>query len=153
MLSGVIDRVDVEAGVGNRRAIVRDYKSGAKRDTWLTAARWASDDQEAPGGASLHARRQASARAAIRSPASTSAADRRGPASPAASTRRLRRDLVTTASSRTRSLLEELEELLAEIEEQAVALATELRSGALTPCPEQCSSNGGCRHPGLCWAG
>ncbi len=48
---------------------------------------------------------------------------------------------------------DDLRDLLDEIEEQAVAIATELRSGELTPCPEQCSSNGGCRHPGLCWAG
>ncbi len=36
LLSGVIDRVDVDP-TDERRGIVRDYKSGAKRETWPVA--------------------------------------------------------------------------------------------------------------------
>ncbi len=43
MLSGVIDRIDADPA-DPQRVIVRDYKSGAKRDTW-PAARWVSDRQ------------------------------------------------------------------------------------------------------------
>jgi hypothetical protein len=46
---------------------------------------------------------------------------------------------------------EELQQLLAEIEAQALELAAQLRMGELTPCPETCSRSG-CRHPGICWA-
>jgi hypothetical protein len=44
-----------------------------------------------------------------------------------------------------------LDELLAEIERQAVTVAATLRRGELTPCPQTCSRDG-CRHPGICWA-
>ena len=47
----------------------------------------------------------------------------------------------------------ELEQLLQEIEDQAVALGATLRRGELTPCPERCSPDGTCRYPGICWAG
>ena len=43
LLSGIIDRVDADPGDPSR-VIVRDYKSGAKRDTW-PSARWAGDRQ------------------------------------------------------------------------------------------------------------
>jgi len=46
----------------------------------------------------------------------------------------------------------DLDELLVEVEQEAVRIAAELRSGQLTPCPELCSSGGGCSHPGICWA-
>ena len=39
----MIDRVDVHPGSG-RQAIVRDYKSGARRDEWQ-GARWRTDSQ------------------------------------------------------------------------------------------------------------
>jgi hypothetical protein len=44
---------------------------------------------------------------------------------------------------------EELDAELADAAERAVALATRLRSGDLTPCPETCSRNG-CAYPGIC---
>jgi hypothetical protein len=45
-----------------------------------------------------------------------------------------------------------LDEILAEAEQRAVALAMELRSGRLEPCPQTCSRDG-CRYPGICRAG
>ena len=47
---------------------------------------------------------------------------------------------------------DELEQLLGEIEDEAVRLASTLRRGELTPCPETCSPDGTCRYPGICWA-
>jgi hypothetical protein len=44
---------------------------------------------------------------------------------------------------------EELDELLADAERRAVALAQRLRSGELEPCPQTCSRDG-CRYPGIC---
>ena len=43
LLSGIIDRVDADPGDPSR-VIVRDYKSGGKRETW-PAARWVGDRQ------------------------------------------------------------------------------------------------------------
>lgn len=145
MLSGVIDRVDVEPGAG-RRAIVRDYKSGAKQDTW-PSARWVSDDQLQVGLYMLAVRRLLGleAVAGFYQPLTGEDLRARGVFTEAAEIGEagVFKDELTPA---------ELDELLAEIEEQALAIAGELRSGQLTPCPERCSSAGGCRHPGLCWA-
>ena len=46
---------------------------------------------------------------------------------------------------------EELEELLEDARERAVALAVRLRRGELEPCPTTCSRDG-CRYPGICRA-
>ena len=145
MLSGVIDRVDVEPGSGNR-AIVRDYKSGAKRETW-PAARWLSDDQLQVGLYMLAVRRLLGLRSVAGFYQPLRGAD-------------LRRRGVFTAEAESAANTvfmdetgaTELDELLVEVEREAVRIAAELRSGQLTPCPELCSPNGGCRHPGLCWA-
>jgi hypothetical protein len=45
----------------------------------------------------------------------------------------------------------QLDELLADARDRAVALAARLRGGALEPCPQTCSRNG-CLYPGICWA-
>ena len=44
---------------------------------------------------------------------------------------------------------DELDEVLADAAARAVALAAQLRSGELKPCPETCSRDG-CRYPGIC---
>jgi hypothetical protein len=46
---------------------------------------------------------------------------------------------------------EALEDGLREAAERAVTLATRLRSGDVTPCPETCSRDG-CAFPGICRA-
>jgi hypothetical protein len=46
---------------------------------------------------------------------------------------------------------EELDELLADTRERALALAERLRSGELEPCPATCSRDG-CSYPGICRA-
>jgi ATP-dependent helicase/DNAse subunit B len=144
MLSGVVDRVDVEPG--GDRAIVRDYKSGAKQDSW-PAARWLSDDQLQVGLYMLAVRRLEGLRtvAGFYQPLRGEDLRQRG---------------VFTAQARTGDNVlqtdemgvDELDQLLSEVEREAARIAAQLRSGELTPCPERCSPNGGCSHPGICWA-
>jgi ATP-dependent helicase/DNAse subunit B len=144
MLSGVVDRVDVEPG-GGGRAIVRDYKSGAKQDSW-PAARWLSDDRLQVALYMLAVRRLLGLR-----PVAGFYQPLRG--------EDLRQRGVFTADADTADntvfmdeiSVAELEELLAEVEREAVRIAAKLRSGELTPCPERCSTQGGCSHPGICW--
>ncbi len=145
MLSGVVDRIDVEPGTGNR-AIVRDYKSGARKDTW-PAARWLSDDQLQVGLYMLAVRRLLGLRtvAGFYQPLRGDDLRQRGVFTADAESGE--NTVFTDETSAA-----ELDELLAEVEREAVRIAAELRSGELTPCPELCSPNGGCRHPGICWA-
>jgi RecB family exonuclease len=145
MLSGVVDRVDVEPGTGNR-AIVRDYKSGAKQDTW-PAARWLSDDRLQVGLYMLAVRRLLGLRtvAGFYQPLRGEDLRQRGVFTADAETGENAVFMDETSAA-------ELDELLAEVEQEAVRIAAELRSGELTPCPELCSPNGGCSHPGICWA-
>jgi hypothetical protein len=44
---------------------------------------------------------------------------------------------------------EELDEMLADAAQRAVALAASLRAGDLEPCPQNCSRDG-CRYPAIC---
>jgi hypothetical protein len=44
---------------------------------------------------------------------------------------------------------EELDAMLADAAERAVALAGALRAGELEPCPQNCSRDG-CRYPAIC---
>jgi RecB family exonuclease len=145
MLSGVVDRVDVDPGGGDR-VIVRDYKSGAKQDTW-PAARWLSDDQLQVGLYMLAVRRLLGLRpvAGFYQPLRGDDLRARGAFTPEAPTGEsaVQNDEMSTA---------ELDQLLAEVEREAARIAAQLRSGELTPCPERCSPNGGCSHPGICWA-
>jgi ATP-dependent helicase/DNAse subunit B len=145
MLSGVVDRVDVEPGTGNR-AIVKDYKSGATKDTW-PAARWLSDDQLQVGLYMLAVQRLLGMRtvAGFYQPLRGDDLRQRGVFTAAA-------EIGESAVFMDETDSAELDELLIEVEREAVRIAAELRSGELTPCPELCSSNGGCSHPGICWA-
>ncbi len=45
---------------------------------------------------------------------------------------------------------EEIDELLAAARKQVVALAGEMNSGAIRPCPDTCSFRGGCTYPSIC---
>jgi len=146
LLSGVIDRVDIEPGAG-RRAIVRDYKSGAKQPTW-PGARWLSDDQLQVGLYMLAVHRLLGMEpvAGFYQPLSGDDLRPRGVYT---------RDAEVGDYAMYNDQLVEgtLEGLLQEIEQEAVRVAATLRSGQLTPCPERCSAAGICRHPGICWAG
>ena len=145
LLNGVIDRVDVEPGSG-RRVIVRDYKSGAKKPTW-PGARWLSDDQIQVALYMLAVQRLLGMEpvAGFYQPLSGDDLRPRGVYTRDA-------EVGDHAMYNDQLVQGTLEDLLGEIEQEALRIANVLRSGQLTPCPETCSPSG-CRHPGICWAG
>jgi hypothetical protein len=56
-----------------------------------------------------------------------------------------------TVFDRDQRSAQELDSLLDDAAERAVALARRLRAGDVTPCPETCTRNG-CAFPGICRA-
>jgi ATP-dependent helicase/DNAse subunit B len=143
-LRGTIDRVDVEPG--GRRAIVRDYKSGANRPS-RTAARWLADHELQVGLYMIAVRRllKLDPVAGFYHPLTGRDLRPRGA--------HLSELAVGAHAFSTDGLgVAELDELLGGVEREAVALAAALRRGELTPCPARCSRDG-CRHPAICWAG
>ena len=145
LLHGIVDRIDADPRDGGR-VIVRDYKSGGKRDTW-PAARWASDHQIQVALYMIAVQRLLGMRpvAGFYQPLSGEDLRPRGVYVEGA-------QVGSSAVERDARPADELERLLAEIEDQAVTLAATLRRGELTPCPESCSPDGTCRYPGICWA-
>jgi RecB family exonuclease len=140
-VTGVIDRVDTD---GRGRAIVVDYKSGRDRIE-RAGARWVADHSFQAGLYMLGVRRRLGLDpiAGVYQPLAGRDLRPRGAALPE-----------TGLSLRPNDLYErpELEALLVEVEAEVNRLATVLRRGELTPCPQTCSPDG-CRHPGICWAG
>ncbi len=141
-LRGVIDRVDVDPR-GSGRAIVRDYKSGSQRPEH-PAARWQPERRLQVALYMLAVRRLLGLEpvAGLYQPLGGGDLRARGVYLEGApvGARVVDRDARTP---------EELEELLREAEERAVALAARLATGELTPCPQTCSRDG-CRYPGIC---
>jgi ATP-dependent helicase/DNAse subunit B len=145
LLSGIVDRVDADPRDPGR-VIVRDYKSGVRRDTW-PVARWRSDRQIQVALYMIAVQRLLEVRvvAGFYQPLAGEDLRARGvyESGVGVGGHALARDELSEG---------ELEELLDAIEEEAVALAAILQRGQLTPCPETCSPDGSCRHPGICWA-
>ena len=138
-LSGRIDRIDIDAAGGT--ALVYDYKTGSVD----AAANWTENHRlqqalymlaveqllgvEAVGGLYQPLRSQdLRPRGAVRDDVDPDAA------------------LVDN----DRLPAEQLRELVAAALETATAAAAELRDGALAPRPPTCTSDGGCRYPGIC---
>ena len=123
----MIDRVDVD---GEGHAIVRDYKSGARRQGWA-AANWAADRQLQVALYMLVVRELLGldAVAGFYQPLRGDDLRARGvfAKGSAVGVRRGRRPTRVTA--------EELDAMLADAAERAVALAAALRAGELTPVP------------------
>jgi RecB family exonuclease len=143
-LRGFVDRVDIDPATG-RRAIIKDYKSGANRPE-RASARWLADHELQVGLYMLAVRRLLGLEpvAGFYQPLTGRDLRPRGVFAPEAP--------VGRRAVRTDGLSgEELGQLLADVEQQALALAAQLRTGELTPRPERCSRSG-CRHPGICWA-
>ena len=139
---GVIDRVDVDPG-GSGRAIVRDYKTGSVRPDYA-GARWRDDRQLQVALYMLAVRRLIGVDpiAGLYQPLGGNYLRPRGvflEGAPVPNT-------VVPNDARTD---EQLDEVLADAAARAVALATQLRSGELKPCPQTCSRDG-CRYPGIC---
>ncbi len=110
--------------------IVRDYKSGGKRDTW-PSARWVSDNQVQVALYMIAVQRLLGVRAVagFYQPLAGEDLRPRGVYSEGA-------QVGAGVVDRDELPAEELEQLLAEIEDQVVALAATLRRGELTPCPD-----------------
>ena len=146
LVRGVIDRVDVEPG-GSRRAIVRDYKSGALAPR---AAGRALARRSPASGRAVHARGARAARTRAGGRASTSRCggsdlrargvflqgDARSGRQWSALTRASRRS--STPARRCRRAAR-------------WSWRGALRAGELIPCPQTCSRDG-CRYPGICRA-
>ncbi len=137
---GVVDRVDVD-GAGH--AIVRDYKSGARRQAW-SAARWAEDRQLQVALYMLVVRELTGTEpvAGFYQPLRGEDLRARGvfvTGTPVGSG-------VVSTDARA---VEELDEMLAGAAERAVTLAASLRAGELQPSPQNCSRDG-CRYPAIC---
>ncbi len=146
LLSGIIDRVDADPNDPGR-VIVRDYKSGAKRETW-PSARWVGDRQLQVALYMIAVERLLQVRpvAGFYQPLAGEDLRPRGVYEDGANPG-------TNVVSRDELNETELDQLLREVEDEAVALGATLRRGELTPCPERCSPDGTCRFPGICWAG
>jgi ATP-dependent helicase/DNAse subunit B len=138
---GVIDRVDI--GPADRRAVVRDYKSGGARSEYQ-AGRWSSDRQLQVALYMLAVRELLGL-----DPVAGLYQPLRG--------RDLRaRGMFLTGEPAGGELFENdgrdregLEAALDEAAARAVSLAAKLRTGDVTPCPETCSREG-CAYPGIC---
>lgn len=137
---GVIDRVDVD---GDAHAVVRDYKSGGVRPAYQ-GARWMVDRQLQVALYMLAVRRLLGIEpvAGLYQPLGGGDLRPRGAFVKGAPVG----NCVVANDGREP---EELERMLVEAEEQAVALAVRLRIGELEPCPETCSREG-CKYPGIC---
>jgi ATP-dependent helicase/DNAse subunit B len=141
-IRGVIDRIDHGP---EGQVIVRDYKSGANRPE-RAGARWIADHQLQVALYMIAVRRLLGQEPVAGFYQPLTGRDLRIRGAYAAGSA-VGRCAYNTDAMPT----EDLDGLLAEIEEQAVELARTLGRGELTPCPETCSRDG-CRHPGICWA-
>jgi ATP-dependent helicase/DNAse subunit B len=140
---GVIDRVDVD-GAGH--AIVRDYKSGGRRQEY-SGARWSADQQLQVALYMLAVRELLGLEPVAGLYQPTGGDDLRARGVYLDGTELGSGVVWTDARSP-----EDLEEVLEDARGRAVALAARLRAGEIEPCPETCSRQG-CRYPGICRSG
>ena len=137
---GVVDRVDVD-GAGH--AVVRDYKSGARRPAW-SAARWREDRQLQVALYMLVVRELTGSDpvAGFYQPLRGEDLRARGVFVKGTS---VGCGVVATDARGA----EELDEMLTDAAQRAVTLAASLRAGQLEPCPQNCSRDG-CKYPAIC---
>lgn len=142
LVRGMIDRVDVDPGSG-RRAIVRDYKSGARRDEWQ-GARWGADSQLQVALYMIAVRQLMGLDPVAGLYQPLGGSDLRG------------RGIYLKDSGVGDGLVAndarepaELDDALREASARAVELTHRLRTGRLEPCPQTCSRQG-CAYPGIC---
>jgi RecB family exonuclease len=148
---GMIDRVDIEPPAGDgaetrRRAIVRDYKTGATRPEYQ-GARWALDQQLQVPLYMLAVRELLSLDpvAGFYQPVGGDDLRPRGvfvEGTPVGS------EVLRTDARASEGVHNELEAAAG----RAAELAAGLRAGRLVPRPDTCS-RGGCAYPGICRAG
>jgi hypothetical protein len=140
-LRGAIDRVDVDPG--GHRAIVRDYKSGSARPDYQ-GARWQSERRLQVALYMLAVRDLLGLEpvAGLYQPLTGNDLRARGVYLGDA-------DVGSRLFANDARDEEELREVLEDATARAIALASRLRAGELTPCPHTCSRDG-CRYPGIC---
>ncbi len=138
---GMIDRVDVD-GAGH--AIVRDYKSGSA-SARHPSARWNADRQLQVPLYMLAVRQLLGLDPVAGFYQPLGGGDLRPRGAYQEGTE------AGTVFDRDQRSAQELDSLLDDAAERAVALARRLRAGDVTPCPETCTRNG-CAFPGICRA-
>jgi superfamily I DNA/RNA helicase/RecB family exonuclease len=140
-LRGAIDRVDVAPD--GLRAIVRDYKSGSTRPEYQ-GSRWRTDRRLQVALYMLAVRELLGVQpvAGLYQPLGGNDLRARGVFLDGAAPG----DCLFGNDGRDEAGLDEVLEAAAE---DAAALATRLRAGELSPCPETCSRDG-CRYPAIC---
>ncbi len=140
---GMIDRVDVD-GAGH--AIVRDYKSGTRRQGY-SGARWSEDRQLQVALYMLAVKELMGLEpvAGLYQPLGGDDLRARGVFLEGA-------EIGSSVVYTDGRSADELEEVLDDARQRAVALASRLRAGEVAPCPETCS-RGGCKYPGICRTG
>ena len=141
-LRGIIDRVDEGP---DQRAIVRDYKSGSARPEHQ-GARWANDRQLQVALYMLAVRRLLGLQPVGGFYQPLGGGDLRA------------RGVYLEGATPDHGLVandgrdqSELDEVLEDARERALALAARLQAGELEPCPATCSRDG-CSFPGICRA-
>jgi hypothetical protein len=140
LVRGMIDRIDVD---GRGHAIVRDYKSGASRPHFA-GARWSDERRLQVALYMLVVRELTELEPVGGFYQPLRGEDLRGRGV------FVKGEDVGVASVPTDAREPgELETLLADAQERATVLAAALRSGALNPCPQNCSRDG-CAYPGIC---
>ncbi len=137
---GLIDRVDVD---GSGHAVVRDYKSGARRPAW-SAARWREDRQLQVALYMLVIRELTGSEPVAGFYQPLRGEDLRARGAFVKGTPVGCGVVATDARAG-----EELDEMLADAAQRAVSLAASLRAGELEPSPQNCSRDG-CKYPAIC---
>jgi ATP-dependent helicase/DNAse subunit B len=140
LVRGMLDRVDVD-GAGH--AVVRDYKSGAKRQGWA-AAGWAAERQLQVALYMLVVRELVGLEPVAGFYQPLRGDDLRGRGVFVKGT-----DVGAGVVGTDGRDAAEVDALLADAAQRAVALAASLRAGSLIPCPQTCSRDG-CSYPAIC---
>jgi RecB family exonuclease len=140
LVRGMVDRVDVDAG---GRALVRDYKSGTPRPAY-PAARWNPERRLQVALYMLVVRELAGLE-----PVAGFYQPLRGDDLRARGMFLEGIDVGSGAVGKDERSREQFDAELDDAAVRAVALATALRAGRLSPCPHTCSRDG-CAYPGIC---
>ncbi|HEY2258678.1 MAG TPA: PD-(D/E)XK nuclease family protein [Solirubrobacteraceae bacterium] len=140
LVRGMIDRVDIDR---EGRALVRDYKSGAGRPQYQ-GGRWRLDRRLQVALYMVVVRELLG-----REPVGGFYQPLRGEDLRARGLFLKGTDVGMAVVAGDGREAEELESELGDAVDRAIALATALRAGGLTPCPQTCSRDG-CAYPGIC---
>jgi RecB family exonuclease len=139
---GAVDRVDVDRAAGT--AVVTDYKSGRVQSGWH-GSNWAKERTLQVALYMLLVRRALDLQpvGGVYQPLR---GDKIGPRGVVLDSL----DVAARHPAHDRMTMEEIDTVLDDAEQRALALAERLRRGELVPSPATCAYQGGCAHPGIC---